>query len=275
MTKELAGTDSTSVKVKNENLRDRTRRLRDGSALHWWNEAAFILGFYFVYSMIRNFNSRDARHLQALALSHARAIIHLQQTLGINHEEAIQEWALKTRALIVGANYFYGSFHFLVTIGVGIFLYRRFQDDYPLWRNTIAITTALALIGFTLWPLMPPRLLPQNFGFIDTLDRYPTFWSFDSGTLHNVSNQFAAMPSVHCAWALWCACALVPRLKSTWSKVVAALYPVCTVSVIIITGNHYLLDAVAGFAILGIGYLTARAITRAGRRSPIEPITST
>ncbi|MEI8336971.1 MAG: phosphatase PAP2 family protein [Actinomycetes bacterium] len=269
------GTDSTSVKVKNENLRDRTRRLRDGTALHWWNEAAFILGFYFLYSMIRNFNSRDARHLQALAFSHARAIIHLQQTLGIYHEEAIQKWALHTRALIVGANYFYGSFHFLVTIGVGIFLYRRHQDDYPLWRNTLAITTALALIGFTLWPLMPPRLLPQSFGFIDTLDRYPTFWSFDSGTLHNVSNQFAAMPSVHCAWALWCASALVPRLKSTWAKALAALYPVCTVSVIIITGNHYLLDAVAGFTILGIGYLIARGITKAGRRAPLEPMTST
>ena len=113
--------------------------------------AGFILAFYFIYSMIRNFNSRDARQLEALALSHARAIIHLQQTLGIYHEEAIQKWALQTRALIVGSNYFYGSLHFVVTIGVGIFLYRKWQNDYPLWRNTIAIATALALIGFIFW----------------------------------------------------------------------------------------------------------------------------
>ena len=78
------------------------------------------------------------------------------------------------------------------------------------------------------------------------------------------------MPSVHCAWALWCACALVPRLKSTWAKVVAALYPVCTVIVIVITGNHFVLDAVGGFGVLGIGYLIARAITKAGRRLPVE-----
>ncbi|MEI6570803.1 MAG: phosphatase PAP2 family protein [Actinomycetes bacterium] len=264
-----AGFDTTGTKATDENLVNRTNRLRDGSALHWWHEAGFILAFYFIYSMIRNFNSRDARHLEALALSHARAIIHLQKTLGIYHEEAIQKWALQTRALIVGSNYFYGSLHFVVTIGVGIFLYRKWQNDYPLWRNTIAIATALALIGFTFWPLMPPRLLPPNFGFIDTLDRYPTIWSFDSGTLHNVSNQFAAMPSVHCAWALWCACALVPRLKSTWAKVIAALYPVCTVTVIVVTGNHYFLDAVAGFTVLGIGYLIARSITKAGRRSPV------
>ena len=263
------GVHTAGAKETDENLGNRRGRLRDGSALHWWNEAGFILAFYFIYSMIRNFNSRDARHLEALALSHARAIIHLQQTLGIYHEEAIQKWALQTRALIVGSNYFYGSLHFVVTIGVGIFLYRKWQNDYPLWRNTIAIATALALIGFTFWPLMPPRLLPPNFGFIDTLDRYPTIWSFDSGTLHNVSNQFAAMPSVHCAWALWCACALVPRLKSTWAKVIAALYPVCTVTVIVVTGNHYFLDAVAGFTVLGIGYLIARSITKAGRRSPV------
>ncbi len=259
-----------TAKSDKANLSNRSRRLKNGPALHWWNEAAFMLVFYFVYSMIRNFNSRDARHLEALALSHARAIIHLQEVLGIYHEEAIQKWALQTRALIVGANYFYGSFHFVVTIGVGVFLYRKCQNEYPLWRNTLAIATALALIGFTFWPLMPPRLLPTDFGFIDTLDRYPTFWSFDSGALHNVSNQFAAMPSVHCAWALWCACALVPRLKSTWAKALAALYPVCTVIVIVVTGNHYVLDAVAGFIVLGIGYLVARSITKAGRHSQVE-----
>jgi hypothetical protein len=77
------------------------------------------------------------------------------------------------------------------------------------------------------------------------------------------------MPSVHCAWALWCACALVPRLKHWWSRSLAVLYPALTVSVIVMTANHYLLDAVGGFIIFGIGYVVARWITRAGR--PREP----
>ena len=101
-----------------------------------------------------------------------------------------------------------------------IYLYRKWTDDYPRWRNTLGIATGLALIGFAFFPLMPPRLLDRhrtypfvrhNYGFVDTLAKDPTFWSFNSGAVSKISNQFAAMPSVHCAWALWCACALVPR----------------------------------------------------------------
>jgi len=244
--------------------RRRGRRLGDGRALHWWTEVAFVLAFYVIYSAIRNLNTADAE----LAFRHARELIDLQRALGIYHEATVQAWALQVRPIIIAANYFYGSLHFVVTIGAGIFLYRRWPDDYPLWRNTLAIATATALIGFTLWPLMPPRLLPESYGYVDTLARYPTLWTFNSGALHSISNQYAAMPSVHCCWALWCACVLVPRVRATWAKVLAALYPVCTVIVIVITGNHFILDAVAGFAILGIGYLVARATTRAGRRAP-------
>ena len=112
---------------------------------------------------------------------------------------------------------------------------------------------------------MPPRLLAHHFGFVDTLDKYPTFWSFNSGAMKKISNQYAAMPSVHCAWALWCACVLFPRVKSVWAKALAMLYPVMTVTVIVVTANHYFLDAVGGFMSLGIGYVAARLLTRAGR----------
>ena len=89
--------------------------------------------------------------------------------------------------------------------------------------------------------------------------------------MKKISNQFAAMPSVHCCWALWCAVALVPRVKHLWAKWLAALYPVMTVSVIVITGNHYFLDAVGGFTIFGISYVSARLLTRAGRGPAIDP----
>lgn len=241
------------------------RRLSDGATLYWWAEVGFVLAYYLIYSAIRNHNTADA----GLAFQHARSLIEFQHRIGLYHEATIQAWALHARPLIIGANYFYGSLHFVVTIGVGIFLYRRWSDDYPFWRNTLAIATGTALIGFTFWPLMPPRLLPASYGFVDTLAKYPTFWSFDSGALHNISNQFAAMPSVHCCWALWCACVLVPRVRPRWGKVLAALYPVSTVVVIVITGNHYVLDAVAGFAILGFGFCVSKLVTRAGRRPPI------
>ena len=243
------------------------RVLRDGHVLYWWAEIIAILLFYLVYSAVRN---ADAAHPE-VAFHHARQLISLQRTLGLYHEQAINHWAATHfEPLVVVANYFYGSLHFIVTIGVGVYLFRSWRNDYPRWRNTLAVATAIALIGFRFWPLMPPRLLPAHYGFVDTLAKYPTIWTFNSGAMKNISNQFAAMPSVHCCWALWCACALVPRVKHTWVKVAAGFYPVMTVSVIVVTANHYILDAVGGFAIFGVGYVVARLFTRAGRGTPIE-----
>jgi hypothetical protein len=245
------------------------RRLRDGRHVYWWLEIIAILVFYAVYSAIRNANEGSTPE----ALTHAKELIRIQEFLGINHEQLLQEWALHFKPIIVLCNYFYGSMHFVVTAGVAIYLFRKSSDAWPLWRNTLAITTSLALIGFILWPLMPPRLLPSSYGFVDTLAKYPTFWSFNSGTVSKISNQYAAMPSVHCAWALWCTCVVVPRVRRNWVKVVFVLYPVATVTAIVLTGNHFVLDAVGGFAVLGIGYTLARRVTRAGQGPPV-PVTA-
>jgi hypothetical protein len=253
------------------------RRLRDGHVLYWWVEVLAILGYYLVYSAVRNASNAKP----AEAFEHAKQIMDLEHHLGIFHEATFQEWALHFKPLIITANYLYGSLHFIVTIGVGIWLFRKFSDDYPRFRNTLAITTAIALVGFYLYPLMPPRLLHVeghlDLGFVDTLQQYPTFWSFNSGQMSKISNQYAAMPSVHIAWATWCALALVPRLKSTGAKILAASYPFVTLVVIVITANHFVLDAVGGWLILAIGWFVAHKITRAGRGKPIlelEPVAS-
>ena len=239
------------------------KTLRDGRRLYWWGELLAVATFYIVYSFVRNLNHGNEHE----AYEHALDIIRLQKSLGINYEQAIQAWVLGSRAFIIAANYFYGSLHFIVTGGVMIYLYRKWANDYPLWRNTLGIATAVALVGFAFFPLLPPRLLEDfgQSGFVDTLAKDPAFWSFNSGAVNKISNQYAAMPSVHCAWALWCACALVPRLRHTWAKVLSAVYPVTTVTVIVVTGNHYFLDAVGGFFVLGVGYAVARTFTRSGR----------
>jgi PAP2 superfamily len=240
------------------------RTLRDGSNIYWWVEILAILAFYLVYSAIRNANGSHPMH----AFDDARHIISLEHHLGIFHEATIQRWALHFTPLIITANWMYGSLHFIVTISVAIWLFRKYSDDYPRYRNTLAITTGLALIGFTVFPLMPPRLLAGSglhLGFVDTLDKYPTPWSFDSGKMKSISNQFAAMPSVHIAWSTWCALALVPRMKTLPRKILAACYPVVTLIVIVITANHYVIDAVGGLAILSVGWVLANRFTRAGR----------
>jgi hypothetical protein len=219
-----------------------------------------VLVLYEIYSAIRNLSEGS----KAQAFRHAREIMHWQHMVGLNHEATLQSWALHFTPLIVFLNYFYGSLHFIVTAGAVIWLYRRHPGDYPRWRNTLVLTTALALIGFVFWPLMPPRLLPAHYGFVDTLAKYPTFWSFDSGAIHNISNQYAAMPSLHFGWSLFCAAALAPRLRHRVARTAAALYPLLTLSAIVLTANHYFLDAAAGAVVFSIAYLLSRRFTRPG-----------
>jgi hypothetical protein len=258
------------------------RTLRDGSHIYWWVEILAILLFYVVYSAIRNANGSHPLH----AFHDARHIISLEHHLGIFHEATIQGWALNFRPLIIAANYMYGSLHFIVTIWVAVWLFRSYSNDYPRYRNTLAITTGLALIGFTFFPLMPPRLLATDpyfithhlkglhLGFVDTLDKYPTPWSFDSGPAKRVSNQYAAMPSVHIAWSTWCALAMVPRMKTRARKILAGSYPFVTLIVIVITANHYIIDAVGGLAILFVGWILGNRLTRAGRAAPPDQLGS-
>jgi hypothetical protein len=228
--------------------------------LYWWKEALTVFVLYEVYSLIRNVSEGSSR----VAFEHARQLMHWQSMLGINHEETLQNWALHSKPLIIFLNYVYGSLHFIITAGVVIWLYRRHPGVYPRWRNTLALTTVLALIGFIFWPLMPPRLLPEHYSFVDTLARYPTLWSFNSEKMSEISNQYAAMPSLHFGWSLFCACGLAPRLRHRPLQVAAVLYPLLTLSAIVLTGNHYFLDAAGGAVVFSVGYGLSRKFTRPG-----------
>jgi hypothetical protein len=220
-----------------------------GRRLRWWRELAYVLTFYAIYSFIRNqFGSAGAAPDHALG--HAKSLIHAERVLGMFHEETVQQWFLGWRSFIQFWNLFYGTFHFVVTAFCIVWLFRRFPQRYVQWRTTLAVTTALALIGFAFYPLVPPRLLPHSYGFVDTLRDYGGLWSFDSGAMSKVSNQYAAMPSLHFAWSTWCALVLVPTLRRTWVKALAISYPLLTLFAIVVTGNHYVLDAAGGVVIL-------------------------
>ncbi len=249
----------------------RGKRLSDGSKLYWWREVILVLVVDVIYETIRNFSSANP----ARAYANAERLIDWQQAIGMFHERRMQLWALDYTPLIIAANYFYGSVYIGATLFALAFLYRRFPDDYSLWRTTLLVGTLLGLIGFATFPLMPPRLLDSmggaHYGFVDTLVKYPTFWSFNSEGMKTISNQFAAMPSLHCGWAMWGTAVFYPRVRSWWAKSLAVLYPVITIIVVIITGNHYWLDAVGGAVIFIVGYAIARVVARAGRGTPVNP----
>jgi hypothetical protein len=251
--------------------------------LRWWREALYVLGIYFVYSTVRNrFGSAGGPSGQsnAIAYGHATDVINVEKFFGLFQEQRLQHWylSLPGHGFIQFWNVFYGSAHFIVTAVALIWLYRRDPDRYPRWRNALAATTVLALIGFASFSLMPPRLLnapgppggygppvaaqaPQ-YGFVDTLEEYGGLWSFDSGTLKSISNQYAAMPSLHIGWSTWVALVLFPLVRRRWAKGLVVLYPFLTFFCIVVTANHYWLDAAGGLLTLSVGLALATVATR-------------
>jgi hypothetical protein len=244
----------------------------------WWREVLYIAAFYLVYSSIRNLFG-SAQVSPDTALRNAYRIIDLQQLLLIYHEPTIQGWFLDWTWFIKFWNVFYATLHFLVTGGVLIWLFLRADElRYRRWRNTLAIMTGLALIGFALFPLMPPRLLPDcgPFGgcvtapFVDTMARYGGLWSFRDGPMEAISNQYAAMPSLHVGWALWCVAPFLSRGQAWRRTTLLLLYPLATVFAIVVTGNHFVLDAAGGLLVLVVAHQLAFHFTRpAGAPHPL------
>ncbi len=242
-------------------------------ALRWWVEILLTLGFYTVYSAVRNqFGSALGDSAAQSAYANAVHVINLEKALGLYHEEWIQARFIDWDRFIIFWNVFYGSFHFFVTIGVMVLLFRRFPARYAYMRATLCAATTLALIGFAFFPLMPPRLLSNcvsqygacqsGHAYLDTLVSPGGLWSFESGTMETISNQYAAMPSLHIAWSTWCAIALFPVLARRWSRVAIVLYPMITLFAIIVTANHFWIDAAGGLLALGVALKVAPALTR-------------
>ncbi len=246
-----------------------TPRVAAGANRRWWIEVGTVLSFYVVYSMVRN-QFGSAAVDPELAYQNAERVIDIERKLGLFHEQRIQSWFGDSGWFFQSWNIFYGTLHFGATIFCFVYLYRKAPARYGLWRSTFALTTAIALFGFSAFPLMPPRLLNVSgpfgglrfgggqYAFVDSVAEYGGLWSFDSGTMQSISNQYAAMPSLHFAWATWCAIAVVPVLHNRFGRWFLALYPLLTLFAIVVTGNHYWIDALGGAIALGVAYLIAR-----------------
>src|SRR5690242_10058358 len=134
--------------------------------LYWWREILYILAFYGIYTFIRN-QFGSAAVSPARAYHNATKVIRIERLFGLFKEQALQHFFLSWTWFIKFWDVYYGTFHFVVSIGVLIWAFYRIPHRYALWRNTLAFCTALALIGFATFPLMPPRLLPANYHFVD------------------------------------------------------------------------------------------------------------
>jgi PAP2 superfamily protein len=216
----------------------------------WWQEIAIIAVGYWLYSLGRNAIPEQ----ESIALRHGRSIQHLQADLHLNWELSVNHFVAANQWLAEIMNYYYATLHFIVTPVVMVWLFVRRSHLYRGARTVLITTTLLGLLGFYLYPCAPPRLLPQ-YDYIDTVLKFHTWGSLADPNIAEHSNQFAAMPSLHIGWALWCGIAIFACARRMWVRVLGLLYPVGTLSVIIGTANHFILDAVAGAALVAVAFL--------------------
>ncbi|MFE3327421.1 phosphatase PAP2 family protein [Streptomyces sp. NPDC059176] len=232
----------------------RLHRLRSVRRPRIWFEILLIAVSYWTYSLIRN----AVPEQKAQALRNADWIWHTEQMLGIAVENTVNHAVNSVTWLIVTMNYYYATLHFVVTIGVLVWLYRWHPGRYAPTRFIIFATTGVALLGYYLYPLAPPRLMAGQH-FIDTVLVHHTWGSMASGNLKNMSNQYAAMPSMHIGWSMWCGLTVFALASAPWAKILGLLYPTLTLVVIVATANHFWLDAVGGLLCLAFGYVLSYA----------------
>jgi PAP2 superfamily len=207
-----------------------------------WREIALIAAFYGAYTLVRLLIPHD----EGAAYVHAGQIMRLEHQLGPNIELRLNHALLRAPGLARAANLFYATAHFAVTLTVLVWLYRRRPRHYRRLRTSLLLATGIALIGFWVYPLAPPRLMGAD-GFVDPVTAFHSFGLYSSPQAGSLTNQFAAMPSMHAGWALWCAVAIIVSMpRRPLIMALATLYPIVTITVIFSTANHYLLDAVAG-----------------------------
>ncbi|MET8507288.1 phosphatase PAP2 family protein [Streptomyces sp. NPDC004787] len=214
-----------------------------------WFEVLLIAVSYWLYSLIRN----AVPEQKAQALKNADWIWQAEHTLGLAFEHTVNHAVNSVTWLIVSMNYYYATLHFVVTIGVLVWLYRWHPGRYAAFRTVLFATTGVALVGYYLYPLAPPRLMNgQN--FVDTVLVHHTWGSMASGNLKHMSNQYAAMPSMHIGWSLWCGLTIFLLAKAPWARILGLLYPAATLVVIVATANHFWMDAVGGILCLAFGF---------------------
>ena len=197
----------------------------------------------------------------AAAFDHARSIVSVEQGTHLFFEQGLQNWAMGHRFLIDMANFTYVNSQFVITTGVLTWLYLRHNDRFYFVRNMFMFAMGFALIGYLAFPTAPPRFFPE-LGFIDTLSYYVDV-KHDSGLVTLFFNPYAAVPSMHVAFSLMIGIPAMMVAKWRPVKVLWACYPLWITFVVVVTGNHWMLDAVLGAMTAGLSALGAWQLSKA------------
>jgi hypothetical protein len=220
-------------------------------AARWWHsrygarllrEVLLIAVLLSLYRLGRTFGRDEA----ARAFANAQQVLQLERDLGIDTELSWQRLALDHLGLIRLLNRYYASVHFPASVAFLVFVYVRAPALVRRTRFLFVSVTGAALVMHLAYPLAPPRMLD---GYVDTIARYgPAI--YERSDVASVANQYAAMPSLHFGWSVLVAYGVVQALRTRW-RWLAVLHPVLTLAAIVLTANHYWLDAIVVLGLIG------------------------
>jgi hypothetical protein len=241
----------------------RARVLQARVLPHGWLDAlrqvSLFAAAYFAYMIVRGIADGSAN----AAFAHARDLISLERTLHLFVEPSIQAWASGSHFVMGLASWLYVNAQGSVTIAALVYLYMRHNRNFYFVRNMFMIAMAIALVGYTVFPTAPPRFMPE-WGFIDTVSDFtPVNVSHTSASMSSLFNPYAAVPSMHVAFALMIggSLALLTRLRVV--RALWLLYPFVMTFVIVVTANHFIVDALLGALTAGASAYGASWLARA------------
>ena len=214
-----------------------------------WRELLLLTVLYALYSVSRTLVGSDP----TTAMANGALVLAAERAVGLDVEAAVVEWLAASTALSVVAAYAYAALHYTVTPGVLVWLWRRHPADYASARTVLLAASGVALVCYWLLPVAPPRLLSPDFPDVLALTSSFGWWGAEASAprgLGGLTNQYAALPSMHVGWAVWCGLVVARLTPSRRVRVLALAYPVLVTVVVVATANHYLVDAVAGAAVV-------------------------
>ena len=241
----------TSIAERIRGSSARTAVLRHGK------QVVIFAGAYFVYMFIRKVIIAD---VEPIAFANATKVVSFELAGNFLWEPQWQGWAIEhSRALVVFLNWAYIITFWPIILSTALILYLVDRKKYFYYRDVILLSFVFALLAFTLFPLAPPRFLPEH-GFVDAIQTFgPSLYGGRDMAVYY--NAFAAMPSLHFSWTVLFGI-LFLRMKHKWIKPLALIYPTMTFFAITITGNHYILDAIGGIAVISASFLLYYALRR-------------
>jgi hypothetical protein len=225
-----------------------------------WGDAGLQVGLFVLADVAYETVRGVAEGQRVEAFANAATVIDAEVATGTFFEPDLQAALLDYRWIVEVANFAYMNSHFVLTTGFLVWLYLRRNDNFYFVRNMFMVAMALALIGYTLVPTAPPRMI-AGYGFVDTINEYSGV-NHDSALVKMFINPYAAIPSMHCAFALMVGATGTLVSRHTVSKVFWAAYPLFVLMVVVVTANHFWLDGAIGWTVAGLSALAATQLAR-------------